>query len=112
MNARRRKVLVLGSGAREHALARALARSPSVAEVVVAAGNAGTHAPARHGHATIRRAASPLHPSAVVDLARREAIDLVVVGPEAPLCEGVVDALEEARILAFGPRASAAALEG
>src|SRR5512147_471649 len=107
-----RRVLVLGSGAREHALARALARSPSVGSVVVAPGNAGTHAPAREGHAAIRRAPGPLDPASTVELARREDIDLVVVGPEAPLCEGVVDRLAEAGILAFGPRASAAALEG
>lgn len=107
-------MLVLGGGARESALARAFARSPSVAEVVVAPGNAGTVVAARAGNAAIRRGSlvAGLAPDAVVELARRERADLVVVGPEAPLCDGVVDALEAAGILAFGPRKSAAILEG
>jgi phosphoribosylamine--glycine ligase len=107
-------VLVLGGGARESALARAFARSPSVAEVVVAPGNAGTVVAAHAGNAAIRRGSIPagLTPEAVVELARREEADLVVVGPEAPLCDGVVDALEAAGILAFGPRKNAAILEG
>jgi phosphoribosylamine--glycine ligase len=109
-----RRVLVLGGGARESALARAFARSPSVADVVVAPGNAGTVVAASAGNAAIRRGslASAMTPDAVVELARRERADLVVVGPEAPLCEGVVDALEAAGILAFGPRKNAAILEG
>ena len=107
-------MLVLGGGARESALARAFARSPSVADVVVAPGNAGTVVAARAGNAAIRRGSIPagLTPEAVVELARRESADLVVVGPEAPLCDGVVDALEAAGILAFGPRKNAAILEG
>jgi phosphoribosylamine---glycine ligase len=114
MSGRRRKVLLLGSGGREHALARALARSPSVGEVVVAPGNAGTRAPATDTTAAIRRAPLPdgLTNAAVVALARAEAPDLVVVGPEAPLCAGVVDALAEASFLALGPTRAAAALEG
>ncbi|MFU8841584.1 MAG: phosphoribosylamine--glycine ligase [Nitriliruptoraceae bacterium] len=101
-----RKVLVLGGGGREHALAWALARSGSVAEVASAPGNPGT--------ATL----GPTHavdaddPDAVVALARRLGSDLVVVGPEAPLVAGVVDALAAAGIAAFGPSAAGAEIEG
>lgn len=91
-----------------------------MAEVVVAPGNAGLEAAPssasapRPGEAQIRRAAlsGGVTATAVVDLARRERADLVVIGPEAPLCEGIVDALAEAAIPAFGPRANAAVLEG
>ena len=114
MGERRRRVLLLGSGGREHALARALAKSPSVIEVVVAPGNAGTRAAATEHAAPIRRAAlaNGLANDSVVELATREEVDLVVVGPEAPLCAGVVDALAAASIPAFGPTGAAARLEG
>lgn len=101
-----RQVLVLGGGGREHALAWALARSPSVAEVHTAPGNPGTAA---------LGATHPLDaadPDAAVELAQTLGVDLVVVGPEAPLVAGVVDALEAVGVPAFGPRAAAARIEG
>ena len=109
-----RKVLVIGSGAREHALARALARSPSVSEVVVLPGNAGTASVGTADHAGIRRRSvdGALTVDAIVDAAMHERPDLVVIGPEAPLVAGAVDALESAGFLAFGPRKAAAELEG
>jgi phosphoribosylamine--glycine ligase len=104
-----RKVLVLGSGGREHALAWRLLESPSVAEVIVAPGNAGTARTPRQAPPgkLLRNAAG-----GAVDLARAEQVDLVVVGPEAPLCAGIVDDLTAAGIVAYGPSAAAARLEG
>ncbi|WP_437833206.1 phosphoribosylamine--glycine ligase [Sorangium sp. So ce1153] len=108
-----RRILVLGSGGREHALARAFARSPSVAEVIVAPGNAGTRAEGGAGRAPIRRVdLASLSPDEATRLAVRERADLVVVGPEAPLCAGVADALAAAGIAVFGPSGEAARLEG
>jgi len=100
------RVLVLGSGAREHALAKRIARSPLVQAVLCAPGNGGTAAFARNA------SVDPEDGAAVVALARAHAIDFVVVGPEAPLVAGVVDALQAAGILAFGPTRSGARLEG
>ena len=94
------KVLVVGSGAREHALSLALSRDPDVSSVVVAPGNAGTGAVEL----------DPLDPVAVVGLAR--GCDLVVVGPEAPLVAGVADAVRAAGVPCFGPSAAAAQIEG
>jgi phosphoribosylamine--glycine ligase len=99
-----RRVVVVGSGAREHALARALAASGC--EVVVAPGNAGTAAVGRN--APVR--ADDLE--GLVGLAVREKVDLVVVGPEAPLVAGLVDLLAERGVRAFGPTRAAARLEG
>jgi phosphoribosylamine---glycine ligase len=99
------KVLVVGGGAREHALLWRLHRDGDV-EVLCAPGNAGAEPFARSVPA------SPVDVPAVVEQARAEAVDLVVVGPEAPLVAGLVDALEGAGIAAFGPRKSAARLEG
>ncbi len=104
-----RPILVLGGGAREHALARALVRSRRGLQVIVAPGNGGMP---HDADAWIRRADVDLRDqAAVVELVRRFDADLVVVGPEAPLVEGIVDALAEAGFLAFGPTAAAARLE-
>jgi phosphoribosylamine---glycine ligase len=100
------KVLLLGSGAREHALAWKLAQSPRLTKLLLGPGNVGS---ARLGTAVALEADSP---GAVVALARREGVDLVVVGPEAPLVAGVADALAEAGIPCFGPVAGAARIEG
>ncbi len=108
-----RRALVLGSGGREHALAVALSRSASVAEVLVAPGNPGCDDPGNQERAAIKQVGiDSLAPDQVVALARAHEVELVVVGPEAPLCAGVVDALMEVGITAFGPTAAAAQLEG
>ena len=99
------KLLVIGSGAREHALAWKLAASPRVSRVFVAPGNAGTAR--EEGLANVAAASIP----ELVDFARREAITLTVVGPEAPLAEGVVDAFQAAGLRIFGPTQAAARLE-
>ncbi len=100
------RVLILGSGGREHALARALAADPDVADLHAAPGNPGI--------ATLAR----LHPADITDpgqvagLARAVGANLVVVGPEAPLVAGVADALRGSGISCFGPSRRAAAIEG
>ncbi len=100
------KVLLLGSGGREHALAWKLARSPKLSELLCGPGNPGT---ARLGRNVPVRAEAP---DAVVALALQERVDLVVVGPEAPLVAGVADALAARGIPCFGPGGAAARLEG
>jgi phosphoribosylamine---glycine ligase len=103
-----RKVLVVGSGGREHALAVALLAAPSVAEVVVTPGNAGTSCPpADLAKKSLRNA-----PGTPLEVARAERPDLVVIGAEAPLCQGLTDELSQAGYLVFGPNRAAAALEG
>jgi phosphoribosylamine---glycine ligase len=97
-----RRVLVVGSGGREHALVRTLRRSPSAPEVLAAPGNAGI---ARDG-------VECLPDGDVVAVARERDVDLVVVGPEAPLVAGLVDELNAAGIAAFGPSRAAARVEG
>jgi phosphoribosylamine---glycine ligase len=100
------RVLVLGSGGREHALARALSADPDVTGLHVAPGNGGTAAIADNHPVDMLDAA------AVAALARRTAAGLAVIGPEAPLVAGVADALREAGIATFGPDAAAARIEG
>jgi len=99
------KLLVIGAGGREHALAWKLARSPRISRVFVAPGNAGT---AREdGLANVPITAIP----ELIDFAQKEAIAYTVVGPEAPLAEGVVDAFHAAGLRIFGPKQAAARLE-
>ena len=102
-----KKVLVVGAGGREHALVRALLRSPQSPEVIAAPGNAGI---ARDKVACFDVAADDV--SNLVALAHEQHCDLVVVGPEAPLVAGLVDACFGAGIRAFGPSAAAARIEG
>ncbi|HEY0973400.1 MAG TPA: phosphoribosylamine--glycine ligase [Solimonas sp.] len=101
------KLLVVGSGGREHALAWKLAQSPRVAEVLVAPGNAGT------AHETKCRnvAVGAEDIAGLLKLAQDEHIDFTVVGPEAPLSLGLVDAFQAAGLRVFGPRRNAAQLE-
>ena len=100
------RVLVVGSGGREHALAWAIAASPLVDRLYCAPGNAGI---AEEAQCVPIRATDI---KGIVEFCRKERIDFVVVGPEAPLVLGLVDALAAAGVRAFGPNAAAAALEG
>jgi len=102
----RRSVLVVGSGGREHALVLALTRDPGVATVYAAPGNPGT------AEVAINHPVDVLDGPAVAALATRLGVDLVVVGPEAPLVAGVADAVRAAGVACFGPSAAAAQLEG
>jgi phosphoribosylamine--glycine ligase len=102
------KVLILGSGGREHALAWKAAQSPRVEQVYVAPGNAGTALEPRVANVAI--AADDI--AALIDFARCERIDLTIVGPETPLVIGVTDAFAAAGLRCFGPRQLAARLEG
>ena len=104
---RGRKVVVVGSGGREHALAQALVESTSVQEVVVTPGNAGTGGPSLIQGKTLRNVRGR-----AFDVAIAEKPDLVVIGPEQPLCDGLMDALSAQDILVYGPSARAARLEG
>src|SRR6476646_9097576 len=101
------RILVIGGGGREHALAWKLAGDPGVEEVVVAPGSAAI---AQEPHVRCVPV-DPLDPAAVAGLARAEAVDLVVIGPEAPLAAGVADMLAGAGLAVFGPGREAARLE-
>jgi phosphoribosylamine--glycine ligase len=101
------KILVVGGGGREHAIVRALARSAHAPELFCAPGNAGIAA-----DAACLPAVAAADVEAIVAAAKELGVDLVVVGPEAALVAGVVDALEDAGVPAFGPSAAAAELEG
>jgi phosphoribosylamine--glycine ligase len=102
------KVLIIGGGGREHALAWKAAQSSRVDEVLIAPGNAGTAK--EHGIRNVAIAATDL--DALVKLAKDESIGLTIVGPEQPLVDGLVDRFEGAGLICFGPRADAARLEG
>lgn len=103
-----KKVLVIGSGGREHALAWKLIQSPQVEQVYVAPGNAGTQLEANVDNIDI--ASDDLQ--ALLEFAQQYAIDLTLVGPEAPLVAGIVDAFKQADMLIFGPQQYNAQLEG
>ena len=98
-------ILVVGNGAREHAIAWKLSQSPSAGRLFVAPGNAGTHAIANN----VPISAEDI--PALIDFAADNAIDLTVVGPEGPLALGVVDAFTNAGLLVFGPTQAAARIE-
>lgn len=100
------KILVVGSGGREHAMVWKLRQSPRVTEIFCAPGNAGISALAT----CVKISATDIE--ALADFARSEGIDLTVVGPEVPLALGIVDLFEEKGLRVFGPRKNAATLEG
>jgi len=102
------KVLIVGSGGREHALAWKCAQSSRVAEVIVAPGNAGTAIESKVRNVAIN--AEDI--AGLVALAQKKKIDLTIIGPEAPLVLGVVDAFEAAGLRCFGPRKAPSQLEG
>lgn len=101
------KILIIGSGGREHALAWKVAQSPDVTHVFVAPGNAGTALEPK-----VQNVPLSVHQiSELVAFAEGNAIDLTIIGPEAPLSEGIVDRFQEANLLCFGPTQKAAQLE-
>ena len=102
------KVLVIGGGGREHAIAWSLARSPTVAEVLVAPGNAGTATEAKTRNVPV----SAADLDGLLRLAKDERVDLTIVGPEQPLVAGVVDRFAAHGLKCFGPTAAGAKLEG
>jgi phosphoribosylamine--glycine ligase len=102
------KVMIVGGGGREHALAWKCAQSPRVSQVLVAPGNAGTET--EPGVRNVNIAATDI--ACLVEFARREAVALTIIGPEGPLVAGIVDAFQGAGLRCFGPGRLAAQLEG
>ena len=102
------KVLVIGSGGREHALAWKAAQSQKVEKVFVAPGNAGTAREEKVENVSV--GASDI--TDLVDFAGREEVDLAIVGPEAPLVEGITEAFNQGGLRCFGPTRGASQLEG
>jgi phosphoribosylamine--glycine ligase len=102
------KVLVIGSGGREHSLAWKAAQSNAVEEVYVAPGNAGTAREEKLKNIAI----DPLDFAALAKFSEEKTIGLTIVGPEAPLVEGIVDYFKERNLPCFGPSKNAAQLEG
>ncbi len=102
------KILIVGSGGREHALAWKVKQSPSVEQVFVAPGNAGTVL--EENIENIAIAVDDI--AALVDFAKKETINLTIIGPEVPLVAGIVDSFQQAGLACFGPSAKASQLEG
>ncbi|RLA35494.1 MAG: phosphoribosylamine--glycine ligase [Gammaproteobacteria bacterium] len=102
------KILIVGGGGREHALAWKCAQSPAVSEVLVAPGNAGTEL--EPGVRNVQVSAEDI--DALLQLAATENIDLTIIGPEVPLVAGIVDKFQEKGLRCFGPSAAASQLEG
>ncbi|MFL2546312.1 MAG: phosphoribosylamine--glycine ligase [Candidatus Rariloculaceae bacterium] len=102
------KVLIVGGGGREHALAWKAAQSPLIDEILVAPGNAGTDREPKIRNVNL--AADDI--DSLVELAQTEAVRLTIIGPEQPLVAGIVDRFEAAGLTCFGPRSAAAKLEG
>lgn len=100
------RILIIGSGAREHAIARALRRDPAVTDLHVAPGNAGT------AQIAVNHPVAMADPASVLHLAQQVRPELVVIGPEVPLVAGVADVLRDAGFPTFGPSAAAAQIEG
>jgi phosphoribosylamine--glycine ligase len=101
------KILIVGSGGREHALAWKVAQSPDVKEIFVAPGNAGT----AHEAKTQNVAISSNDIKHLLDFAKQQQINLTIIGPEAPLAAGIVDVFSKEKLLCFGPSKAAAQLE-